>query len=100
EATSDWPPASAFTLGRAARRLASAREDGRSKVNSYMVCLSSGSGLGRLDGFPHARRGGGHVELLHAERAQRVEHGVDHRGWRADRACFSAALRAELVVRA
>ena len=36
--------------------------------------------LGRLNGFPHAVGRCRHIEVLHAQGAQSIEHGVDHRG--------------------
>src|SRR4051812_13172996 len=48
---------------------------------------------------PHLLRRARHVEVLHAERHQRVEDGVVHRRRRADRPGLADALGPELVER-
>ena len=58
------------------------------------------SSLRVLNGLPHAVRCGGHVEVFHAQRFERVQHGVDDGRRRADGTRFAAALAADGVVRA
>src|SRR5215475_1063218 len=70
---------------------------GRWNAKSFM----SGSllrSLGGLDRPPDLLGGGRHREVGDAERGQRVDDRVDHRGRDADRATLSDALDAERVV--
>ena len=55
--------------------------------------------LRRLDRLPDLGARKRHVDVLHAERLQRVDHRVDVRGGRADRGRLADALGADRVVR-
>src|SRR5207248_11772270 len=55
-------------------------------------------GLGGLDRLPHTLGGERHrLDVVHAERAQRVDDGVHHGGRRRDRSRLAGTLDAERV---
>jgi hypothetical protein len=68
------------------------------RVRHQLVIAFPLSGASHLPyRLPYPRRRRRHVEMLHAERRQRVHHGVHDGGGRGDRAGLSAALDAEAV---
>src|SRR5262245_39551542 len=67
---------------------------GRWNAKSFI----SGSLLGGLDRAPDLLGGGRHRQVGDAERGQRVDDRVDHRGRHADRAALADALDAARVV--
>src|SRR6218665_1576398 len=86
------------------RRSAGLRRPGWRGLRSLMrTCgCSSGFGawIGLLDGLPYAVGRCRHIEVAHAQRAQRVEYGVDHRRRRAYGPGLAATLGAQRAVRA
>src|SRR5262245_26690073 len=89
-----WPPARYFASSfLPIAETASFESFARWYWNACIVFLLGGF----LQRAPHGLRGGGHRQVLHAER---VGDGVHQRGGRADGAGLAAALHAERVVRA
>src|SRR5579863_4898841 len=66
-------------------------------ASSRLCCCC---GLCRLNCLPYPLRRRWHIDLLDAKRRERVNNGVDHRGWCADRSCLTAAFDPERIVRA
>src|SRR6267143_2068068 len=54
---------------------------------------------GALDGPPHPLRCAGHLDVVDAQRPQRVDDRIDHRGGGGDRAGLADALDAQRVGR-
>jgi hypothetical protein len=51
----------------------------------------------RVDRRPHPARGRRHVDMVDAERLERIENGADHCGWRTSGASFASAFDAEWI---
>ncbi len=67
------------------------------RAGLFRRCCRRAARLRPPDRLPYPCRGRRHVDAVDAEGLQRVDDGVDHRGWGADGAGFADALDPERI---